>query len=345
MSPGVICSAEQHPLTNMASTGNVYVIGDPKVRPVGPKQPINLNELADAGSRAKSLFLNGSFSDAVMEVGYDDDATEFIPVHSSYLSPASKVFAQKFSDEWKGGKVRIRDCAASSMKTLLRWIYCFELVFLRDDFAEVLKITSTYSVTPLIDFVIQNFPAFAEDGFVWILFDFATAQEKQIKHLIDLCINFIARRSQEETLKQLMAPDLFENVSQKTVVALVKAERLSIPEIVLFTRCHDWARAELERQSDAGKKAKIRDLMEPFIKHFVFVGMRAKDFAGYPCASGVLTWEEQALILREIATKVCISGFRKTRNNLPPELLPPNPETTAESGTSIPARKSRWLIF
>ena len=251
--------------------------------------------------RNKHMLFNERLSDVTFSVGAIKKSAKKIPAHTFLLAEASEVFEAMFADNWKRNEpIRIIDFEAPTFCSLLRWIYCDELIFPPDMLADVMKIAQKYFVYSLISLLSDNF----NEEYVWSIH--TMANELEMTDLIQKSFNII--KSYQAT--HLSSAD-FLNASCQSVTAFVSMDRSSVTDLQLFTRCLKWSEKECERQKLAVQPANQRSVMELFIYLISFESMSASEFAGLPCESGVLTGEEQAIILRIKAGQNVESRFKK----------------------------------
>ena len=168
---------------------NLFVFGDPETYDMDQTGGGALHR-SKIAFRSKMLLGNEKLSDAVLFVGPEDETAVMIPVHSFILKTASSAFEAMFSGFWKKEDViRINDCDASVMYTLLRFVYCDELVFEKDKLYDVLRIADKYLVDSLFDVVGQNCGSEAAKPFLWTIMSFAA--DFHNGSLIEKCMSVI----------------------------------------------------------------------------------------------------------------------------------------------------------
>lgn len=278
--------------------------GDPAVFSLPDPKAVDgdsLSNLESLSMRAKHLFNNELMADVFFSVD-----GKRVPAHTFILRIASPVFDTMFSKTWRRNEdIVIKDVKISPFMSLLRWIYCSEIVFEDGNLLDVLRVASKYMVNSL---VAVAGPASGDD-YIWSLLSHAvlhndTERTKVYTQKISSSTRHLLRRSD------------FDNTSVEAMAVLVSQPVLSVSETELFEACFKWAVAKLRKEKNSNGKVystEIRKLMEPFIHEFAFAQMSASDFAGNPCL--VLREAEQALIFRRIAGKKVETGFRKKRQS------------------------------
>ena len=246
------------------------------------------------------MLFNEKLSDVTFIVGATKETAKKIPAHTLKLSEASDVFRTMFSENWKNEEpIQVVDFEAPTFCSLLRWIYCDELIFPPDMLVDVVKIAQKYMVHSLIALVSDHF----NEKYVWSIHQMAI--ELEMADLVQKSLDLI----DSDQATHLSSPD-FLFASCASVTAFVSLER-SVTELKIFTRCLKWSERECKRQGLDVQPSNQRLVMEPYIHLISIESMTAADFAGLPCESGILTGEEQATILRIKAGQSVESWFEK----------------------------------
>jgi hypothetical protein len=233
--------------------------------------------------------------EAVFVVGPEDETPLRIPVHPFLLKLVSEPFTSMFSGNWmQESDIRISDCDASAMYSVIRWIYCGELVVRKGKFPGVLYIANKYLITPLLDFINGNHDEFIESE-PWKMLTFATESGNEI--LTDKTAKRIA-----DDLERLISDNKFYFASGEGIAAVL-SKSCFIPEMVLFERCLDWAENECHKQGLDPFPANRRLVMQPFFHMIAFPGMTMEEFAGRPISTGLLCPEEESLIFQHIVAR------------------------------------------
>ena len=142
------CSRHPEESGNMSV---VFTVGDPRIVASGDASESSLTNIISPTGRAQRLVGNELFSDATFLVGPDEKTAERIPVHTIFLKMASDSFAAMFSGKFKKEEsIRIPDHSPSAVYSMMRWIYCEELVFEAGKLTDVLRIARLYLVDSLI---------------------------------------------------------------------------------------------------------------------------------------------------------------------------------------------------
>lgn len=188
------------------------------------------------------------------------------------------------------------------MDSLLRWIYCDELVFEEGKLAAFLRLADKYMVNNLIRFVSRSCHK-DRKAFVWSFLSMAMEFGDKYKQDIDSCTAVLMSR----TRMQLEDPDSI--FASPAVVKMFISSFENVDEDNLFKWAVKWAEKECERKRLTSQDK--RQVMDPFIHQFAFPGMKQDIFAGIPCESGILSDKELVQIFRIMSGKDVESPFRK----------------------------------
>ena len=198
------------------------------------------SKIVYSSQRYKNMLFSERLSD-VFSVGATKKTAKKIPAHTFPLSQASDVFQTMFSENWMNDKpIQVVDFEAPTFGSLLRWIYCDELIFLPDMLVDVMKIAQKYMVHSLISFVTDNFNN-VNKRYVWSFH--TTTVELEMVDLAEKSLNLI--KSNQATY---LASADFPNTSCASVTAFVSLDRSSVTDLQIFTRCLEWTEKECGRQ-------------------------------------------------------------------------------------------------
>jgi hypothetical protein len=280
----------------------VFKIENPRIP--APGDGVAADPLNTGADRFRHLIGSEDFSDAVFLVGPEKETAEKIPVHSFLLRLASEVFDTMFSENWKKDEpIHIPDCDSDTMYSLLRWIYCIELIVVEGKLIDLLRQAHKYMISPLLKFVTENFTK-VDKKITWSMLSFAL--EFSQPELAEKCVNLI----KGEVIDYLQAED-FLTASPEAVEAIVSIGDLKIFEVDLFKRLLQWAENECKQNNQEVSPKNQRKTMSSFIHEIGFPGMEVQEFSQLPCLSGILTHEEQAVIFQSICGVQIETKFRK----------------------------------
>lgn len=241
------------------------------------------------------------------------------------------------SEDWKKDEpIEIEDFGSSPFLSLLRWIYCKELVFKEGCLLDVMRLASKYLVYSLTNAVKDL--SVAHLYHIWSIV--SHAMEFGDKRQQQKCWYIIA--SKTKTL--IREPD-FLNATPLALVTLTAFDELHVKEVDLFNACLKWTVAECRRRKLPVTPEHQRLLMSPFIKQFAFQTMSMSEFVSSPCESGILTGDEQAIIMRFIAGRAVDTPFRKSRVFLSAGTKPKAELTYGKVAGKAPGRQTYSTAF
>ena len=215
--------------------------------------------------RNKYLFNNKWFCDASLLAG-PDGSERLIPVHTQVIGPASPPLAAMFGPNWRKdeGPVRLRDYEATVVLSVLRWVYCDELVFLEKDWVQLFQFAHQYLMKPVVALLVAK--TVVQKANVWPMFSVGVKLDCQT--LLDKCKSLIALRA-----SVVLQSNDFLTLSVEAVTVVTLMDPLNASEFQLFTRCLDWAKEECERTKCEPTLGRLRSVMETFIKNIAFTNM------------------------------------------------------------------------
>lgn len=114
------------------------------------------------------------YSDAVFLIGLCKETAVRIPVATCFLKIESEPFAAMFSENWIEKEILIKETDESVMYSLLRWMYCHELVYESGKLDALLRLAHQYEVHSLFSFV-KRHALTADHMSLWSIASFAHA--------------------------------------------------------------------------------------------------------------------------------------------------------------------------
>jgi BTB/POZ domain-containing protein 3/6 len=240
--------------------------------------------------------------DAIFLVGEDDTTAVTIHVNPVLLGLASPLFATMFTENPdRSIPIRIRDCDATTMKSLILWILCDEINAEKGKLREVIFLADRYSVSSLSAFVNQSHDE-AMKQHPWKVLTFAV--ESGNNNLKTKCAKYCAENLKDIIRQPMGSSGLTSREFLDTTaeaIAEVMSLNYSYEKHEMFARCMDWAENECHKQGLDPSPVNKRQVMEPFFHYFAFPRMSLEQFDGLPSTSRVLTQHEQVLIRQAIA--------------------------------------------
>ena len=193
--------------------------------------------------RNKHSLFNERNSDVTFSVGATETA---IPAHTFPLTHASVVFETLFSENQMNEPIRVSDFEAPTFCSLLRWIYCGELIFPPGMLVDVVRIAQKYAVHSLITFVTDNFEKVDKK---YVMSIHTMAIELKMVDLAQKSLNITM--SNQATL--LESAD-FLNASCESVTAFVSLDRSFVTDFEIFRAMFEMVRERM-RTTRTGNSA------------------------------------------------------------------------------------------
>jgi hypothetical protein len=282
-----------------------FVIGDPLTHGMNHHGPEHDNtKLTTSRLRYKMLLASKQGSDAVFSVGLDEKTAIPIPVHSFVLRQASKKFASMFDGSMKKeDKIRVKDFEPSAVHSLLRWMYCDELVFEAGNLYAVLQIAEFFLVHSLIIKVTKRVATIPCRPFIWTILSFAA--DHLLHPLADECLKVIRPKC-----RWLLKQSDFLQASESAVCMLVCDSDLRVGEAHLLEWSLKWAAKECERQG-LNPETDRRQVMDSFIHEFAYPKLGFKRFASISRSSQFLTEAEKVQVYELMSGEAVGNPFRE----------------------------------
>jgi hypothetical protein len=247
----------------------------------------------DRKTSLKHSFFNNPYkSDVTFVLGKPDQPKIRVPGHSLIVGLASSVFEQLFENEWKELREIVIDVEASPFMSILRFIYCDEIVIEVEFVLAILLLCQKFQLNNLVDVLVKHGEFFVRDH-IWDVLKWAHDNSKN--DVWSTCVHILDKNAEE-----LLTSDDFSDVSFELLFKIIRRSQLQIKETKLFYACVKWAIKRCEEKEVDASPENIRKEMEPFIKFIRFPLMNQSDFDGEVVATGILTWEECYKILLAI---------------------------------------------
>jgi hypothetical protein len=263
--------------------GNTFFhIGDPRT-------------LKTDDDTTKPLLGNPFLSDVTFLIGPDKETAIRFPAHSQILANVSEKFQKQFSETWKRhGVIEIKD-DATSMISVLRWIYRHELVIESlDKLMDVMRVAHMHEVDSLLKLVTDNFYKLSPE-INWSLLSFALMHNQQT--LSKRVMGSIVSR----TVDQFKSHD-FMNASSEAITEII-SQHLNCEEIFLIEKCYNWAETRCREAGLEVNGINMRKLMETFVEQLAFPALPITTLSRFPLLKDILSDKEQASLLQ------CYAGF------------------------------------
>ena len=211
-----------------------------------------------------------------------------IPAHKFVLAISSPVFyAMSYGQMAEAtDSIELPDCDYESLLELFRYMYSDEVNLTRSNVMHVLYLAKKYMLPSLADKCAAYLRENLEASNVFSILP--NARKFEEKDLEKRCWEMIEMHTEEA-----VTSEEFVTLEQSLVESVVKRERLSIKEVVLFKAVDHWATKESERQGiTPNGEMKRRILGEEIVKAIRFPLMSQKEFVSVVFDSNILTIKE-----------------------------------------------------
>ena len=237
--------------------------------------------------RSRHMFNNPFMSDVAFSCEGSDKK---VFAHKYVLATSSAVFYAMFYGELaeKNSVVHLSDTDEESLQEFLRFLYTDECNFTTDNALFMLYLARKYMVPSLAEKCLGFFEANFAGENVFILMQQAIQFDE--KKLEEICWHFIDLETSE-----VVVCDGFTDISQATLVELLKREPLNVEEVDLFKAVLKWSEAECSRKGIEANAKNKRAAMGNAIYHIRFASMTLQDFGQNASQSGIFTPDEMLL--------------------------------------------------
>ncbi|KAK4005709.1 BTB/POZ domain-containing protein 2-like [Daphnia magna] len=300
--------------------------------------------------RAKYLFETSLYCDCEFLVGNEEEK-ELVKAHKIFLAMGSPVFETMFyggmaqanagrSVSTGSHAIEVQDIQPFAFKDLLEFIYT-EHVDLKsfEQAYEISYAAKKYMVSSLVEKCSQYMWKDLIPDNVCRALEFANLFEDTL--LKERSLNVIRCRT-----KDSLSHPPFEDITESTLLILVKEDDLAISETDLFEAVKRWGTKECARREIDVNGSNLRLVLANIIGHIRFLTMTNEEFASSPAMSGILTQEESFAVLMNISCRdkwqmpSQLSSSRQSRYTAPYSLSfgensPGNRSPSSSCGRSV----------
>ena len=240
-------------------------------------------------------FMDQEFAETKFQVGRNN--SQLFYGHRVIIAPACPVLKQMMISS--KDHVVIEDVAMTVFLTIMRYIYCHEIMIDKGFVYETLAAADKFEM-PDITFAVA---ALIDLSILPVVCNYTTASESN--RFGSLCSLMI-----RQNVDAFLTPERFMQLTQASVAMIVADHELACDEILLWDICMDWARQECENRLGKAATAKdIRLAMKPFFSDFRFRFMSLEDFTRGPADSGILKLVEVVDVYKFFASATPLTFF------------------------------------
>lgn len=242
------------------------------------------------------LFMQSEISDISFQVGVNN--SDLFYGHKAIIATACPVLKEMIRRS--KDPIVVEDVARTVFLTIMRYIYCHEIVIDKGYVYETLVAADKFDI-PEIMFSIA---ALIDMDILPIVFNYTTASEKDK-------LGFLCSYHMRSNVTSFLGPECFMLLTQASVARVVGDEELVCDEIVLWKTCVSWAEQECERRSQ-GKATTVQEkrrVMKSFLSNFRFKYMPLEEFTRGPADSGILKLTEVVDVYKYFASAIPLTMF------------------------------------
>lgn len=249
---------------------------------------IKLNSFDSPHSTLNSRLFNSSeFSDVTLVVD-----NKKIPAHKFILMTNSPVFQQMLSGKWiESNSISITDSEAPAMYTLLRYMYCRELLVHPEYVFDTLYLLNKYlDEREMKDILSVCAQLVTLENVIQFYAYCVTFSEDSIGEVLKNC---------KAVMKQSQHPvkviGKLTKCPYETIISLANENSINFNELSLFNACIEWAIEECKRRSLEPSNENLRSLI---LAHIRFTLMSPQELLNGPSRLGFLSDDEVMRILK-----------------------------------------------
>ena len=240
------------------------------------------------------MFDNELMSDVSFTCG---ESRRIFHAHKYVLATSSAVFFAMFYGKIppKEFPIRIEDTEEESFKEFMRFLYTDDCKITAENAIGVLYLAKKYLISSLAEKCCEILEANIKPGNVFAVLEQAIKFDE--KELEAKSWNIVSKKTQE-----CLNSETFCGIGLHTLNALLKKERLAVPEVELFKAVLKWTDSECARQGiniEEDKTARRRVLGDS-VYEIRFLEMSYEDIAKYVSPTEILTDREMICLFQKL---------------------------------------------
>ena len=240
------------------------------------------------------MFDNELMSDVSFTCG---ESRRMFHAHKYVLATSSAVFFAMFYGELppKEFPIRIEDAEEESFKEFLRFLYTDDCKITTENAIGVLYLAKKYLISSLAEKCCKILEASIKPENVFAVLEQAIQFDE--KELEEKSWDIISKNTQE-----CLNSEAFCDIGLHTLNALLKKERLAVPEVELFKAALKWTDRECARQGiniEEDKTARRRILGDS-VYEIRFLAMSQEDFVIHVSPTGMLRETEIVCLFQKL---------------------------------------------
>jgi len=266
--------------------------------------------------RNAAMFNNELMADVFFVVG-PSGSTQKIPAHKYVLATGSSVFHAMFF----GGlaesqeEIQVPDVEPAAFLTLLKYLYCDEIVLEADTVLATLYAAKKYIVPHLARACVSFLETSLTARNACLLLSQSRLFEEP--ELMSRCWEVIDAQAQ-----LALHSEGFCEIDMDTLKQILQRETLNCKEAVIFQAALQWAASECKRRHLEVSPANCRTVLGDALYLIRLPTMALEDFANEAAQSGILTLQETTDIFLYFTArnKPSLQYSSKSRAGLKPQI-------------------------
>ena len=231
------------------------------------------------------MFNNPLMSDIKFTCG--ESKRKYFYAHKYVLATSSPVFYAMFYGDLaeKNSVIHLEDADEESFEVFLRFLYTDECTIKPEIAVRVMYLAKKYIILTLTEKCVKVLQdSMKPENVITVLEQTIHFDEKELEKK---CWEMIDNKASEA-----VTSDAFNDISQKTLINLLKRESLKIEEVQLFQAVLKWSESECSKKGmeviGKNKRAVLRDA----IYQIRFLSMSEKEFVQFVSLTDLLPGEE-----------------------------------------------------
>ena len=231
------------------------------------------------------MFNNPLMSDIKFICG--ESKRKYFYAHKYVLATSSPVFYAMFYGDLaeKNSVIHLGDADEESFEEFLRFLYTDECTITPEIAVRVMYLAKKYIILTLAEKCVNVLQAnMKPENVVTVLEQAIHFDEKELEKK---CWEMIDNKTSEA-----VTSDTFSDISQKTLINLLKRESLNIEEVQLFQAVLKWSESECSKKGMEVTGKNKRAVLGDAIYQIRFLSMSEKEFVEFVSLTDLLTGEE-----------------------------------------------------
>ena len=231
------------------------------------------------------MFNNPLMSDIKFTCG--ESKRKYFYAHKYVLATSSPVFYTMFYGDLaeKNSVIYLQDADEESFEEFLRFLYTDECTLTPDNAVRVVYLAKKYIILTLAEKCVKVLQdSMKPENVITVLEQAIHFDEKELEKK---CWEMIDNKTSEA-----VTSDTFSDISQKTLINLLKRESLNIEEVQLFQAVLKWSESECSEKGMEVTGKNKRAVLGDAIYQIRFLSMSEKEFVEFVSLTDLLTGEE-----------------------------------------------------